>query len=396
MKKIMILFCICIILLTGCSSAKSGNMETWEGTRIQALEKESDKIFEYAVSLDKSYWGTETYPININRNFLGMYCTKVLYYDMQGTENIAYVYDFESNQCLEIGDLGNFNYSTRNGAFIDDTLFFELSGEILYKFDFSSNELSKVLEDENSLHIAEMTNINDKILVLKGIKNTDGMMEYFLETMDQEGKITPVTLEDNEFNAFAEDAADHRIASIDSDGKHILMLEQLDYGKDARYYFTKYTYDFTCVASWEITDILKENDIDSITDFYAFREYFAVWCHDSDSTLLCECTDASVKRLMKEDKLVYAENFGINDTYEYFYKRRSNELYRLNKKTSLIDILEGELDNSNTTIRWIKVENDMLLIEKIGSDETRNEENFWYLVPGKNFTCIEQVARAFE
>jgi hypothetical protein len=87
---------------------------------------------------------------------------------------------------------------------------------------------------------------------------------------------------------------------------------------------------------------------------------------------------------MSDDQLVYAEHTGVNDNFEYFYIRRSNDLFRLNKQTGIIEPLDCTLDNNDKLVQWIKVSNDMLVIEKAADSGSEEKRAFWYLVPVSN------------
>ena len=389
MKKLLtVLTAICMIfLLAGCSDKSNGGLKAKEEPdRFQALEDENDKVSQYAVSLDTMHFKnlTDTHMSPISRSILGVFDAKVLYYTLGSDHNMCYMYDFETQQCQAIGPLGDFNYASRVEAFIDDTLYFELYEGAFWTFDFSDKELSKAQESNQPLNLIMMTNLGDKILALHGKKDNEGTMEYYLQTLDREGNFTPVALGHNDLNSFAAQSADHKIRHIDSDGEYIFALEVTGSEDDSRYYVTKYTSDFECVYAKEITSILDENDIDHVTYFYAFNDYFVVHDMSVSYTILCRYTDDEMEMLMSGDKLVYAENSGVNDTFEYFYIRRSNELFRLNKQTGVIEPLNCELSNDNTTIQWIKVSEDNLVIEKAAQSDAEDMRDFWYIVPGKN------------
>ena len=98
---------------------------------------------------------------------------------------------------------------------------------------------------------------------------------------------------------------------------------------------------------------------------------------------LCD-EDDEIEVLLSEDQLSYVENSGVNDTFEYFYLRQSNDLFRLNKQTGVITSVDCPLNNNNTTIQWIKASGDMLLIEKAAAVDSTDTHDYWYMVPGEN------------
>ena len=383
-KSMLIAICLCIMpLLAGCSgkSNQKSNVEM-EPERFQALENENDKVSQYAVSLETTHFKnpTDTYLSRIGRSILGVFDTKVLYYTLGSDHNMCYLYDFETQQCQVIGSLGDFNYASRVEAFIDDTLYFELYEGAFWTFDFSDKKLSKAPQNDPPLNLIMMTNVGDKILSLHGQKDSEDTMEYYLQALDKEGNFTPVTLVNNE-------SADHKIRNIDSDGEYIFTLEVTGSEEDSRYYVAKYTSDLEFVCAKEITSILDENGINYITYFYAFNDYFVVYDMSVSYTILCRYTDAEdneMEVLLSGNALDYVENSGVNDSFEYFYQRGTNDLFRLNRQTGVITPVDCPLNNSSTTIQWIKASGDMLLIEKAAEVDSTDKHDYWYMVPGEN------------
>ena len=183
------------------------------------------------------------------------------------------------------------------------------------------------------------------------------------------------------------ESADHKIRNIDSDGEYIFTLEVTGSEEDSRYYVAKYTSDLEFVCAKEITSILDENGINYITYFYAFNDYFVVYDMSVSYTILCRYTDAEdneMEVLLSGNALDYVENSGVNDSFEYFYQRGTNDLFRLNKQTGVITPVDCPLNNSSTTIQWIKASGDMLLIEKAAEVDSTDKHDYWYMVPGEN------------
>jgi hypothetical protein len=123
----------------------------------------------------------------------------------------------------------------------------------------------------------------------------------------------------------------------------------------------------------DISSIFEDYELTkSISRFYAFGDYFFISDY-SDTSILGRHDGNEIEVLLYERNLAYAVNLCRNAEFEIFYVRRTNDVYRLNLQTGVIERLIYNLDNDNSFIRSIWVYNNNLMISKRTGEDGETE-----------------------
>lgn len=376
MKRGLLLSWICIICLTGCASFD--NFNNYNKVNIFENADENDRI--YANFISRSH--------DNMRGNLALYKSKLLYSELEGTKEIFYILDFQTNSVYEAGTIENFALRGRSLALAKDVLYFYVTVyddqslvNVLYAYDFVTNELYQVSQNDYAKKVIPLISFDNKLYALQG-NQVHETYDSFLEILDEDGNPTRITVKQNDVGVSKEKNIEHRIIYVDSDEKNILALEGVKSEEGNRYYYTKYTSDYKCIYACEISSIFEESTItEQIGLFYAFGDYFMI-TDFSGASILCRCSEGEVEILLCESDLEYVVNQCRKREFEYFYVRRTNDIYRLNLHTGLLERQEYRLENEKSVIRSILAYKDTLLIEKITNGEDDIQE-ILYLLPLK-------------
>ena len=113
--------------------------------------------------------------------------------------------------------------------------------------------------------------------------------------------------------------------------------------------------------------------------FYAFDNYFCITDY-SGVSIICKYTDKEIEMLLCEANLEYIPNSNNKTGYELFYLRNTNDIYRLNKQTGVLEIQNYSMENEQFVIRCVLSYDNMLMISKYSLSETDTKDKL-YLVP---------------
>ena len=363
MRHWMTLLCICVICLVGCTSGSSMYEQAVEGEEIMAEVR------------------TVSHEYSAMRGNLGIYEDKLLYSEIDSGKEIFYVLDFQTGLVQNVGTIENLAMSGGSKILINDTLYFHVypydkkSGgmvNVLYALDFSNNELSPIYRNNYTKKLIPLVNIENNLYAWQG-NQTDEAYDSFFERIDEDGNPTRITIEQNDISKSTADDAVHGILYVDSDVENMYALEKTNCEQGAKYYVTKYTSDFECIRICDISSIFEDYEItQSISRFYAFGDFFFLSDY-SDNAILCKCGEDEIEVLLCERNLTYAFDTCRNDELEFFYIRRTNDIYRLNLLTGVIEMPEYNLDNDNSFIRSILAYDNNLMISKRVGEEGKKE-----------------------
>lgn len=368
MKRVLLLLLVCIVLFAGCSSMPApGNTISFDNGAVQAR----------TASFEKS---------NL-RTYIDVYESQLIYMEMENTAAEFYVYNFQTGKKQSVGHVSNFALKGRSNVIIDNTLYFYISTysdnnmkNVLYAIDFSTMKMIPISENIYSQKLIPVVKMNDQIIALQGNILSDGSADTFLETITENGNFKQITMDSNEVSSFTLTHAERKLVYIDSDNEHLYILERVTDNSNTQYLLVKYGLDFTCVEGTDITSIFQNYDItDNIGVFYAFDNYFCITDY-SGVSIICKYTDKGIEILLCEADLEYVPNSNNKTDYEFFYLRNTNDIYRLNKQTSALEIQNYSIENERSCIRCVLAYDNMLMIVKRSLSETDTEEKL-YLLP---------------
>lgn len=365
MKRI-ILILTCLFLLTGCSSTFSAN-------DTSDTLSNSDTIRAYTASLEK----------NNLRTYIAAYKTQLLYMEMNNTEVDFFIYDFQTNTSKSVGTLSDFALKGRSSVIIDDVLYFYIgtySGNniknVLYSMNFSTKEMTPISENLYSQKLIPIIEIEDQIITLQGNILSDGSLDTFLEIIEDNG-----TVKSQEVSSFAHAQENHTILYIDSSNEHLLALESVHDESGTQIFLVEYDSDFSCVTTTNITSVFHDQELtDDIGLFYAFDNYFFITDY-SGTSIICRYAEGEIETLLCKADLEYVPNLNNSSTtHEFFYVRNTNDIYRLNKQTGILEIQNYSLENDQSVVRCAFAYDDILMVIKRTLLETDHNENL-YLIP---------------
>ena len=352
MKKLLIFLIIASFLLSGCSVAPS--------------ECEMDS---YSLEI-------ETPEFGVVGGAEVVYKTKALCSEMKDGCEIYYMYDFETGKGEKIATVQDFVLKGRNRVFIGDTVYFYITvgdglgvKNVLYAVDFSENSMYPVSESKYNMKLIPMINVEDKLYVLQG-DNATGKTETFLERIKPNGKSKRVDFKRGE------NTEERLVFFVCTDGEYVYTYEEsADTG-----YLAKYDSDFNCVFELDITSMIKEYPLGGgVGALYVFGNHF-ILSDISAQSRLCRYDENGVEVLMYDDKLEYIVNTGESE-YEFFYLRRTNDIYKLTPETGELEKITYELDNENSVIRYMRAYNDNLFIAKRPPNTEDYTWEMWYYFP---------------
>lgn len=367
MKKFLLLLFVCIVFFTGCSSMAT--------TPTNTMASDESTVQARTFSLEKS---------NL-RTYIDVYESQLLYMEMENTEVEFFIYNFQTGEKQSVGYVSDFALKGRSNVIIDDTLYFYISiysdndmKNVLYAVDFSAMEMTPIYENLYSQKLIPVVEMNNQIIALQGNTLSDGSTDTFLETITEDGDFEQISMDPNKASSLT--SAERNIIYIDSDNEYLYVLERVTDNSNTQYFLVKYDLDFTCVETTDITSIFHDYEItDNIGVFYAFDNYFCVTDY-SGVSIICKYTDKEIEILLCEADLEYIPNSNNKTDYEFFYLRNTNDIYRLNKQTSALEIQNYSTENEQSVIRCVLAYDNMLMIAKHSLLETDTEEKL-YLLP---------------
>ena len=331
----------------------------------QEGKKEYNKIREYEVVVNNE---------NSRISRIAIFNEKVLYMKKNGAE--FYVYDYTTSQNKYVYSISNFMLRGRSYTFIDDKLYFYVStnsdGEIkneLYEFDFTEDEMKLICENAYDQKLIPIATSNDKILALQGHLSENGVAEFWIESITENGEINKINLSKG-LNY------DRRIKYIDADQNYVYSIEESIVSDKKEYFYIKYNHEFELIEMDNITEIFEKSEIsESIGTFYAFGDYFCI-TDISCASIICHVKNDKIDILLYDKALEYVRNSCLNNRYEYFYVRRTNNIYRLNNETGDLVLLDYELENDTSCVRYIMGDGNTLGVVKI-SEKTESEKIYF-------------------
>lgn len=362
LKKFTLFALIFILLSAGCGGREKEENE-FERTKIRTGQEGIEGVILEPSDL---------------ASCIAAYGTKFLYMVMGEKTTEFYIYDFTANKDYKIADIPDFALSGRSNIFIGDTLYFYLTTRMeknqLYSVNFTTNKMKLISENDYAQKLILVAKQNDCVVALQGDERKNGQLDNFLEVISKKGRIKQkISLNDRP----------HTVIALDSDNDYLYTIEQ----DEQNIYYAKYDSTFTCIETTDITDIFKGNEITkSVGMLYAFGKYFSIMDF-SGNMAICEVSDSGAEILLSGQDLDYAARYSDSDMYEYFYKRQTNDLYRLNLKTGDIRQQNYDLDNENKVICCVLAYKDSLFIVKEkpfdeNIDQNDNREDVYFLSVG--------------
>ena len=169
---------------------------------------------------------------------------------------------------------------------------------------------------------------------------------------------------------------------ITSDERYLYTLEKNNSDSDMNCFLVKYDKDFTLISEMDITDILKKYDISGgIGSFFVFGHYFGITDY-SNNTIVCDL-DKDSPALLYENDVEYVRDFYGPGSYEFLFKRNTNEIYRFDTASGKIQLQQFDLENNTSSIRVMLSYGDNLLIVKQPKSDSDMDEKV-YLI-SKNY-----------
>ena len=361
-KKIPIILILCATLLSGCQI--QSNPE-----RVNSQLK--NEVQAYQVTFEKS--GLRTY--------IDIYKKKLFYMEIDGNTSDFYVYDFERGENKKISTISNFALKGKSNTFVGDTLFFYISAydgteleNVLYAMDFSTEKMRPVSKNSYSKKLIPLITLDRKLLSLQGKVSEKGTLTTFVEELRRDGTTERIPLNSGE----GKDS--RQMVSFDSDNECLYAIEKDRMDANLNCYLTKYNQDFSFNREVNITDLFENYEImDQIGSFFVFHDFVCLTDY-SNNTIIFESKEDEIHVLLCENDMEYIVNNSSDSSYEYFYKRNTNDLYKLNTQTAEIQIQNYDLNNNSSTIRVVlSNQNDLMIVKtsEIADDHTESI----YLIP---------------
>lgn len=370
MKRGLLPLFLCIFFLTGCVYDKVAVVE---------------RPMEYGISSMKSV--TRQYKSLADN--IAIYENKLLYSRNSYGTDVYYVLDFETGIIHNLGEGIDGDGGIRGSALVDDTFYFytdvfvdyDTLRNVLFACDLSDYEISLVSGNKYTKHKIPLTGFENKLYALQAnqgydiYRNKDNYakietyinMDYdhFLQVIDEKGNAENLTLLQDEVgipNIKEALEGQHQILCIDSDTENIIALEGMDTDGITKYYVTKYTSDYNCVFAQDISNIFEDYTINKrISAFYAFGDYFML----SDlygTSILCRFKGNGIEVIFCKSNIEYARNYYKNGEFEHFYIPETNDIYRLDLRTGVLESQDYEWDNEKYVIRNILAYDDKLMV----------------------------------
>lgn len=372
MKRGLLLLCICIFFLTGC---------VYDKVDVVEIPNEHGEASVKSVTRQYDSWA----------NNIALYENKLLYSrQLYGTESY-YVLDFQTGTIEVLGERDDVG-AIRGSALADDTLYFYTDEDVgyntwknvLYGCDLSTNELLRISENKYEKYKIPLIGFENKLYALQGNQRSDVFrdkgqrtakvetfisMEYdhYLQMIDEYGNAAEISLLQDDIgipNIKNASEGQHQVLCIDSDAENIIALEGMDDAGITKYYVTKYTADYNCVFAQDISSIFDDYAITkTISAFRAFGDYFML----SDlygTSILCRCKENEIEVIFCESNIEYAKNYCKNGEFEHFYIPETNDIYRLDLRTGVLESRDYDLDNEKYVIRSMLAYDDTLMISK--------------------------------
>ena len=395
MKRLMLLLGICSIFLTGCSSSSKA-FDYYEKVKVEEISSKDDMFSAKSVLLERHH----------SQKNLALYDNKLLYSERSGSVESFWILDFQEGITELVGGIkGTAAGRTPDMALVKDTLYFytDLFDDygtllkVLYSCNFSTNEMSWITDNKYTKHRIPVTSIDNKLYALQGTKGYDiysnkdhyakkvtGVsmdFNHFIQMIDSDGNYTGISLRQNDIgipNINDADEGQHQILYIDSDVENILAFEGIETAGITKYYFTKYTPDYNCIYAQDISSIFSDFMISKqITSFHAFGNFFML--SDIEGTsILCRCEENGVEVLLCENNLKYADNHCKNGKFEHFYIMGTNDIYRLELQSGVLETQDYNFDSENMVVFSMLAYDDTLLISRRINEE--DSEEVLYLI----------------
>ncbi|NNJ30508.1 hypothetical protein [Lacrimispora defluvii] len=369
---ILPLVMICIIFLSGC------HIQQDQG---KTSESSSNKVQAYNVTFDDSAL----------RTYIEIYESKLLYMEMSESDATFYIYNFKDGSNQKILTVDDFALKGISNALINDTLYFYLSlyngSELendLYAVNFSVDKMYAVSKNMYSQKLIPLTVLGGSLVSLQGNNTDNGAFNSFVETMDSNQNMEQVELDSKAGTPVSGKAnAPRQIIYITSDGSCLYALEKSKSPSGFNCFITRFNSDFAFIGQTDITDLLKTYEITSgIGSFSVFSHYFTITDY-SNNTIVGDFDKGDNQALLYENDVEYVRDFSGLTANKYFYKRNTNQIYRMDEGTGKIELQNFDLKNDSSNIRVMLSYGDNLLIVKQPDSEHDGRETV-YLIPQNN------------
>ncbi len=371
MKRFVILMCMCLVFLSGCSVV--GAPEATTEDKYSAEEHIATQAFQYT---DLSF---ET-----DRTVIGLVDYKLVYYVVElpvdefghaaggGVNNkiIFYCLNTKSAEERRLGEFDYGNYSsTASSAVVGDKVYFwkcdvyaEGTRNRLFELDLKEYTASVFSEYDCGFTVSTpFALVNGEMLAVKKYRDRENKTtDYSLVKVKDNGKLKEIKLGKNEIINIADNA---------NKNSGLAAIEKAGTGEDTRYYLTQYSPDLELIESADVTAIFKQYNYSEDFVFSMFGNCF-MFKEPGEGNVLCRL-DSGVPEVIHKDDWVYKhiENLGPPDEkYEYFFTDGTNEIYCLNIETG--EVSPKSHNNENEThyligaCRW----GDDFLLEKLHKD----------------------------
>lgn len=360
-KNGVVIFIISMVFFTGCTT------QPQEKTAIDDLQTESVQAFNAVFE-------------ECSRTYINIYKSEVLYMEMTGGSADFYVYNFATQSKQKVSTVSNFALQGRGNALVGDTAYFYIGIDdggdvknVLYAMNYTKKKMYVVSENSYSKKLIPLIEFKNQVLALQENKRDDGDVESFFEVIDDRGKAERVMLRKNGTG----NSASQNIINFDGDGQYLYLVEMKSVKEDIHYFIAKYDMDFNFIEETEITKIFAKYNIENVAVFHAFNNYFCI-TDLSGNSILCKLESGELSALLREGDLEYVVNSCKNPDYEFFYIRRTNEIYRLNVKQGKIEKQNYNLENDTSNIRCVLLYDNTLLITK-NSTTNENTESLYFI-----------------
>lgn len=355
MKKLWAMIVLTALFLAGCSAEKSvGWTVTSDGENSYTLER--------------------ALPEHGDSGFIKvLYGQKGFFCRMADGSELYYIADLQTGELKKVGEAKNHSLTGRNYAMIGDTMYFyvtvrgsERPKNVLYAVDFSKEKMDTVCENTYNMKLIPLISLDGELYALQG-DLVGGKTMTFVERIKPSGKSERV-----EFDR-GENAEERRVLFMESDGEFVYTYEEsADTG-----YISKYDSGFSLVSELDITNVVLQYPFGGVGAVRVFENYFYL-ADLGGASRLCRYDENGAEVIMFDYALEHVLNSGETE-HEYFYIRRTNELYRLDPKNCTFERVAVPDEGEDSVIRYMISNNGTLLMAKCSSDvEADTWERIYY------------------
>ncbi len=360
-KKKIVTILVCFIFVVGCIFF------------IQDKTEKEGGIKSYCAVFDDSKLRVQ----------LDVYETKLFYMEIENATADYYLYNFSDGKIEKIETVQKFALQGRSNVRIGNILYFYLSvyegddlKNVLYAMDYEKKEMRVLCENFYAKKLIPLSKVDGKLLALQGDVLGDGSIKTFIEIVNEDGSMLPLTLQQDKIHLSSNDS--RHIIYFDGNNQYLYTVECITSDNGVRYYLAVYNQDFICIEVTEITDIFQSYGIsDNIGVFYAFGDFFCVTDY-SCNTIVCRKKDGNGDVILSGNNLEYAVNSYKGLDYEFFYVRNTNDIYRLNIKSGELEIQNYSLENDTSIISYaLSGKENLLIIKKLITDNQKEERIYF-------------------